>query len=207
MLNRRRRSGQTLIEMCAAMALMGIVCYTFASISEVVMTVFRNAFIQESVSTQVEPVRSLLADQVRQCRFALYSTVAAAEINDTSKIVATASTGSNLSSTFALRCTRRDGNGVFILAWETVTGEPGLYIITGKAIGTNAGNAYNTDIPICKSFCFFQFDTSQGFLQTMFSIPAPGQGGYEDTQAIITRSANVNSIPAITYNVVTESAL
>jgi hypothetical protein len=207
MSTRRHRSGQTLIEMCAAMALMGIVCYTFASISEIVMTVFRNAFIQNSVSTQVEPVRSLLADQVRQCRFAVYSTVTAAEINDTTKIVATATTGNKLSSQFALRCTRRDGQGVFILAWETVTGEPGLYIITGKAIGTNAGNTYNTDIPICKSFCFFEFDDSQGFLQTTFSIPAPGNGGYDDTQALITRSAKVNNIPAITYNIVTESAL
>ncbi len=207
MLTRRRRSGQTLIEMCAAMALMGIVCYTFASISEVVMTVFRNAFIQQSISTQVEPVRALLVDQVRQCRFALYSTVTAAETNDTTKIVATASTGNNLSTSFALRCTRRDGNGVFILAWETVTGEPGLYIIPGKISGANLGNAYNTDIPICKSFCSFGFDVSQGFLQTTMSIPAPGQGGYEDTQALITRSASVNNIPAITYNIVTESAL
>jgi hypothetical protein len=192
------RAGQSLIEMCCAMALMGIVCYSFVSVSDVVLTVFKNAVIQETVSSQVEPIRALLARQVRQCRFAL----------DSTKLVSTASTGNNLNTEFALRCTRRDGNGVFIVAWETVSGgEPGLYIIPGKATGSNQGNAYNTDIPFSRSFCFFEFDVSQGYLQTTMSVPAPANGGYNSTQAVVTRAVNVNDVPAITYNVLTDSAL
>ncbi len=167
------RRGFTLIEAAVAIAMTGILIVSFLSVFEVSLALFRRTRIHEMQALQVDPVKAIIQTHVRECRYALYRTLAEAKAETAAGLVKQAA--SKGSTDFALRCTRRDGNGVFILHWAgpTASTDGTLYLVTGVAPGTNPGNQWNTPIPLTRALSVFTIDTSQGFCQATALVPAP----------------------------------
>ena len=149
--------GSSLLELIVCLAVLGLVLLALAVVLEVGTRYFARAQAAQLYHLHVEPLEILLAKQVRNCRFAIYSNLAAARAEENTGLVEQGN---------VLRADRQDGLGWFILQWDPVV--PSLNLITDDGSG----------VPLTRSIRLWTgssslFDTSQGFLAIRCALPVP----------------------------------
>jgi prepilin-type N-terminal cleavage/methylation domain-containing protein len=210
---RRGSRGFTLVEFSVAVFIAGILLFAFNQVFEVAVILYQRVRTQELVAMQIDPIKAIFQTHVRACRFALYDNLTHAEGGTNAGL--TAHSNSTVSG-IALRCTRRDGAGVFIIYWDPVPGggaDPGVYLITGNRLGAlsqNPASDFNNPIPLSNAVTYLELDTSKGFVDVTVRIPSPLAEHSTSTDTYIYNRSNnaassgINEIP---YNFSAESSL
>jgi hypothetical protein len=153
----RGRGGSSILELAVCLAMVGPVLLALTTVMDVGVRYFARARAAQMYHLHVEPIEILLAKQVRNCRFAVYQTLADAQVENPAAVIPAGN---------VLRADRLDGGGWFILQW--VDAEHTLNLITNSGPGlpfTRSLRLGNGETSL--------FDTSQGFLAVHCALPVP----------------------------------